>query len=497
MNENYALISVFDKSKLKYLCQNLKKYNYKFISTGSTYKKIKSYGYQCIQVSNISKTKEMLDGRVKTIDSKLYASILYKRNNIKHIRQFRKLGIPEINLVVINFYPFSKFKKNETEEKTIDMIDIGGPSIIRAAAKNYNYLTAISDIEDYKNLVENLNRNNGSTDILFRKKMSSKVFKVTSNYDKLISEWFNRSKSDNQKTILRYGENPNQNAFILNKKFNFDINFNIRNKSLSYNNILDVDSGFKCLNEFNEPTCIIIKHNNPCGVASAKSINLAFKKSYESDSKSAFGGVVLLNKKVSKELAQKISKFFFEIIVAPKYDDKAIDIFSKKKKLILLKSKNMKISSSEFRSTILGTVHQKKSQTKINSKFLSHVGYKKISKKFLNDLIFALKVVKHVNSNAIVLCSNKQTIGIGMGKTNRVDSLKDAIKNYKRKFKNKDFVCSSDGFFPFTDGIEILKKNKCKALAQPSGSINDKKIIRYSKSNKLSLYFTKERLFKH
>ncbi len=497
MSGKYALISVFNKSKLKYLCQHLKKYDYKFISTGSTCKKIRSYGFKCSQISNITKTNEMLDGRVKTIDPKLYTSILYKRNNKNHLKQFLKLDIPEINLVIVNFYPFSKFKNNTSEEKTIDMIDIGGPSIMRAAAKNYKHITSISDIKDYKKLLDNLKKNKGSTDISFRKEMSAKVFEITSKYDELINKWFNRDVLDNQKITLRYGENPNQNAFLLNKKIDLDLDSHIRNKSISYNNILDVDSGFKCLNEFTEPTCIIIKHNNPCGVASAKSISLAFKKCYESDDKSAFGGVVLLNKNINKELAQVITKFFFEIIVAPNYDNEALKIFSKKKRLILLKSKNMKISSSEFKSTIFGTVHQKKSQTRINTKFLTHVGYKKLSKKFLNDLIFSLKVVKHVNSNAIVLCSNKQTIGIGMGKTNRVDSLKDAIKNYKKRFKNKDFVCSSDGFFPFTDGIKLLKKNKCKALAQPSGSINDKKIITFSKDNKISLYFTKERLFKH
>ncbi len=304
-------------------------------------------------------------------------------------------------------------------------------------------------------------------------------------------------KIKSKKIELRYGENPNQLAYLVSnlKKTIFD--YQISGKKISYNNIVDLDSGIKCLSEFKEPTSIIIKHTNPCGVASASKIESAFLKSFKSDFKSAFGGIVFLNRKVNLVLAKRISKNFFEMVAAPRFDKDALEALKKKKNLILLKIPKISRIQTENKSTIFGDLFQTTDITKINKKFITLMTNKKASLKKIEDLIFSLKVAKHLKSNAIVLSDNKQTVGLGHGQTNRVDALKFAIKNKDKYFKKKSFVCASDGFFPFTDSIKLLKKNGCKVVAQPGGSINDKKIISYSNEKDISLYFIKNRLFKH
>jgi len=304
-------------------------------------------------------------------------------------------------------------------------------------------------------------------------------------------------KNKNIKTKLRYGENPNQDSYLISHTITSVFSNQISGKKLSYNNLIDLDSGLKCLMEFVEPTSIILKHTNPCGVASAKNIEIAFNKSYESDPKSAFGGIILLNRKVSYKLAKRIFKNFYEMIAASDYDQAAIKMLEKKKNLILLKIPNIKKKTIEYRSTLFGDLYQTTDLDPINKKFLSLVSKKKGSKKSIDDLIFSLKIVKHLKSNAIVLSRNKQTLGLGHGQTNRVDALNLSIKNMNKYFKKGKFVCVSDGFFPFTDSINLLNKNSCNVVAQPSGSINDKIIISYSIRNKISLYFIKNRLFKH
>ena len=304
-------------------------------------------------------------------------------------------------------------------------------------------------------------------------------------------------KIKNSRIKLRYGENPNQKGFLINDKKNSILNYQINGKQISYNNLIDLDSGLKCLKEFLEPTSIIIKHTNPCGVASAKNIENAFSKSYESDPKSAFGGVILLNRKVTYRLAMKIYKNFYEMIVAYDFDKDALNVLEKKKNLIILKMPNIKKTTLEYKSTLFGDLYQTADLVPINRKFLSLVSKKRGSAKSIDDLIFSLKVAKHLKSNAIVLSRNKQTLGLGHGHTNRVSALYHAIKNMKKYFKKSIFVCASDGFFPFVDSIKLLDRNGCNAVAQPGGSINDNLIISFSIKNKISLYFTKNRLFKH
>tara|TARA_B100000927_G_scaffold217434_1_gene177599 strand:- start:80 stop:997 length:918 start_codon:yes stop_codon:yes gene_type:complete len=304
-------------------------------------------------------------------------------------------------------------------------------------------------------------------------------------------------KTKNNKIMLRYGENPNQKAYIINNQKSSIFNFQLSGKIISYNNLIDLDSGLKCLAEFSEPTSIIIKHTNPCGVASSNNITSAFIKSYKSDPKSAFGGIIFLNRIVNLQLAKKIHKNFYEMVVAPNFDKNALDILKQKKKLILLKIPKIKNQNIEFKSTLFGDLYQTKDLTPIDRKFLNLSSIKKASSKSIDDLIFSLKVVKHLKSNAVVLSRNKQTVGLGHGQTNRFDALNFAIKNMNKYFKKKPFVCASDGFFPFTDSVKLLNKKGCNIVAQPKGSINDKKIISYSVENKISLYFIKNRLFKH
>ena len=304
-------------------------------------------------------------------------------------------------------------------------------------------------------------------------------------------------KSKGNKKILRYGENPNQRAYFISRNKKSILEYQISGKKISYNNIIDLDSGLKCLSEFSEPTSIIVKHTNPCGVASSKNITKAFEKSYESDPKSAFGGIIFLNRKVNLNLAKKIIKNFYEMVAAKDFDEDAINLLKKKKNLILIIIPKIKNQLSEKRSTLFGEIYQTRDLTPIKKNFISLVSQKSSSSKSIEDLLFSLKVVKHLKSNSIVLANNKQTVGLGHGQTNRIDALKFAIKNKYDFFKNKSFVCASDGFFPFTDSINLLNKNGCKIIAQPSGSINDKNIIDFANKQKVSLYFVKNRLFKH
>ena len=499
LKKKYALISVYNKNTIGYLCKNLIKHKYFIVSTGSTCAKIKSLGFKCKDISSITKQKEILGGRIKTLNSTIYSSILFKRENVKQIKEFNKLKIPEFNLVIINLYPFKEYSKNNyDEEKIIEMIDVGGPSLLRAASKNYRYVTAISSTNDYQKLISNLDKNNGETDIIFRKKMAFKVFNTTSKYDEAVKNWLsNKINPENKRGVLRYGENSNQKAFLQTGNNKSIFKYQINGKQLSYNNIVDVDNGYKCLKEFKEPTCVIIKHTNPCGVASAKNINLAFDRAFSSDAKSAFGGIVLMNREIDKKLAIKISKKFFEIIVGPKYSSEAIKILKRKNNLIILKINLKVLNTRDYKQTLFGKLYQDYNSIKINKGFIKLVSSKKNNSKILEDLIFSLKVVKHMKSNAVVIATNKQTIGMGQGQTNRIDSIKLALKQIKGKAYSKKIVCASDGFFPFNDSLSLLNKNNCQIVAQPSGSINDKNSVRFAIKNKMSLYFTKSRLFKH
>tara|TARA_Y100000590_G_scaffold457263_1_gene609537 strand:- start:433 stop:1950 length:1518 start_codon:yes stop_codon:yes gene_type:complete len=503
---NYALISVYDKSNLPQLCRLFKKYKIKIISTGNTAKHIKKLGYSSMEISNITKFKEILDGRVKTLHPKIHASILFKRKNKKQSSFFKKLKVPEINFVIVNLYPFNKFiKSNTVIENCVDMIDIGGTALLRSSAKNFSSVTTITNTNDYKQLIREIENNKGATTLKFRKKMALKVFRLTSLYDKNIANWFEKlteSKYYKNKlhNKLRYGENPNQKAqYLSSSKINIFEKAKLSGKEISYNNILDIDSSIKCINEFTETTCAIFKHNNPCGVGSDKNISKAFDKALNSDPLSAFGGVIIFNRKIDKNLALKINKVFFDIVIGKSFDKTAIQILSMKKKLILIDLKELNFKNrKDIRSVLGGNLIQDTNLTKISKSNTKLVSNKKRTKNVVDDLIFATRVAKHVKSNSIVLAKNKQTIGIGAGQMSRIDATNLAIMKYKKLNKSiKNFVAASDGFFPFNDSVKLLFKNYCCAIIQPSGSLNDDDVIKFANKNNITLYFLNNRLFKH
>ena len=495
-----ALISVYDKSSLKKICYVLNKFDIGIISTGATAKKIISLGYNCKEISDLTKFKEILDGRVKTLNSKLHASILYKRNNPEHIKTFKKINFPIIDFVIVNFYPFTKISNNKNEEEKIEMIDIGGPSMIRSASKNFLSVTTICDKKFYDPLIKELVKNKGVTSLAFRKKMAKINFKITSDYDLSIFKWFNKKDEKNEikKIKIKYGENPNQKAYYLSNSEKNIFSAKLNGKDLGYNNILDISEGLDCINEFTEPTCIIIKHNNPCGVASDKSIKTAYLKAFESDPISAFGGVVLFNRKINKNIAKIINKKFYEVVVAPKFNKTTLEELKIKERLIVIDSSKLSPKPKlNFKSINSGNLYQELNSFKISKSKIKLVSEKKASNKTVEDMLFAYKVAKHVKSNAIVLANNKQTLGIGAGQMSRLDSTNIAIMKYKKNFKDKSFVCASDAFFPFTDNVKKLLKLKCKSIIQPGGSKNDNKIINYATKLNASLYFAKYRVFKH
>ena len=502
--KKYALISVYNKSKLRYLCANLKNQKISIISTGSTCEKIKKLGCKCTDISSITKFKEILDGRVKTIHPKIHASLLFKRNSKKHIATFNKLQFPIIDFVIVNLYPFEKtITSSSSHEKILEMIDIGGTTLLRSASKNFESVTTISSPDDYEIFVENLIKHSGKTSLDFRAKMAFNAFKKTSSYDEVVYKWIESKKYKknlNKKTkkILKYGENPNQKSYFFKKQSISIPDCQIHGKKLSYNNILDISDGLSCIAEFKEPTCVIIKHNNPCGVSSASNLLKSFLKAHKSDSTSAYGGIAIFNKKINQKLARRINKQFFEIIIAPSFDKESGKTLKLKKNLILIETKKLLINNTiESRSVNTGVLFQDRNKYKITNSSVKKVSINKENKKIKDDLIFAYKVVKHVKSNAIVLVKNKQTLAIGAGQMNRLDSTKIAINKYINNFPNKKFVCASDAFFPFNDSIRLLKKNNCLAIIQPSGSKNDENLIKFANQNKMGLYFAKYRVFKH
>ena len=502
----FALISVSNKSKILKICRIFKKLGINILATGSTAKYIKKKGYNCKEVSKLTKFREMLDGRVKTLNPKIHASLLFKRNNKEHVNSFKELKFPEIDFVIVNLYPIKNLTSSKNiDDKMVEMIDIGGPSLLRSSAKNFKSVTTISNINDYDKFIDELKKHKASTSLKFRKRMALKVFKLTSSYDKKIFENLENLETKKLKKIkpvlnLRYGENPIQKAkFLYKSKANFINKAKLNGKDLSYNNILDIDSAISCINEFAEPTCGIIKHNNPCGIASDKSIIKAFSKAYQSDSISSYGGVVILNRKLKVNLAKIIYNSFFEIVIAQSFDKKSIQMLKNKKNIILIELKKIKTQNKiEIKSALGGFLVQDKNLSKISTNKIKCVSKKPSSKNTINDLIFALKVCKHVKSNSIVLVKNKQTVGIGAGQMSRIDATKVALmklNGFNKKVKK--FIAASDAFFPFNDSIKLLFKKGCISVIQPQGSKNDNNLIDYANTKNKSLYFIKERFFKH
>jgi len=505
-----AIISVSNKSNLNILLNVLKKFNIEIISTGASFKKIRKMKYPCIEVSDYTGFSEMLDGRVKTLHPKIHAGILGIRNKKKHQLDLKKKNINNIDLVIVDLYPFEeKLKEKLNFQKLIEFIDIGGPTLIRAAAKNFNDVTVISDISDYSKFANEIKTYRGSTSIKFRKFMAAKAFNLTAYYDSIISNWFNDQiniKFPHKKTLhgklienLRYGENPHQKSSLYLKNNNSYLK-KIHGKTLSYNNYNDIYTALSILKNLNKNEgTVIIKHANPCGVSIEKEQINSFQNAFDCDPISAFGGVVAVNSCISKKLASKINKFFFEIIISKGFNKDALKILKKKKNLRLIDCKNFNIDN-EINYLFFDNFFLAQEPDKILIKNkLEIVTRKKPSKKQIRSLKFAFQICKFAKSNAIVLVNNKSTIGIGSGQPSRLDSCKIA-SNKAQKFSPEKLdhsVAASDAFFPFTDGIKKLIDSGIKAIIQPGGSINDKKVIEEANKAGIVMALTGTRHFKH
>ena len=509
-----ALVSVSDKENIISLLKIFKKYNIKIISSGGTYKTVKKLGYSCTELSKYTGFKEMLDGRVKTLHPKIHAGILHDRQNKNHKYQMSKQKFPPIDLIVVNFYPFQKVVTGSRKpENIIENIDIGGPTMVRAAAKNFKNVTIITNKNDYLPLIEELEKNKGKTSIKFRELMSSKAFGLTAYYDAMIANWFNKKLNiqfPERKTIfgrkltsLRYGENPHQESSIYvndyeDKKLGFK---QLYGKELSYNNFNDLFTGLEILKSLKgKPATVVIKHANPCGIAVNKIPYVSFKRAYECDPTSAFGGVIACNYKMNKKVAYEVTKNFLEVILSNGFDKDSLKILKRKKNLRIIDISKFKYKDQMSVKPFDGSFLVQNKNNKIVKKGdLKCVTKLKPSKKELSEIEFAFNISKYIKSNAIVLCNNFSTIGIGGGQPSRVDSCRIAIQK-ARKFQPKKIskaIAASDAFFPFTDGLELLVKAGVKIVIQPGGSIKDKEIINYANKAKIKMLFTGIRHFYH
>ncbi len=507
-----ALISLSDKSSLRPLLSLLKKYKIKLISSGGTYKRIKSMGFECLEVSKFTNSKELLDGRVKTLHPKIHSGILNIRQNKKHQKEMKINNYENIDLVIINFYPFEKFLlSNSSHKNIIENIDIGGPTMARSAAKNYNDVVILSNTKQYEDLKDELNRNKGSTNLKFREKLAEEAFMETAYYESKIFNYFNK-KSKNIFPIknifagklvekTRYGENPHQKAAIYSQTNKQEI-IQISGKQLSYNNYNDLYSALNISRTLPKNKGVaIIKHANPCGVSINPSKIKSFKEALESDPLSAYGGIVSCNFKLNISLAKEINKTFFEVIVAKGFDKKTLRLLKKKKNLRLIDSSKIeKNFNFNFLNKFNSILVQDPDNLSFSKKDFKIVSKLKPTNKTLNKLIFAFNVCRSVKSNAIVITKNFRTIGIGSGQPSRLDSCMIAINKMKKFQKindNDEVLAASDAFFPFVDGIEKLVQAGVSAVVQPSGSKNDKDIIKFANQTNTILVFSKTRHFNH
>ena len=509
-----ALISVSNKENLISLLKTLKKFNINIISSGGTYKSIKKLGYRCVELSKYTGFKEMLDGRVKTLHPKIHAGILHDRQNKRHKSEMFKQNFPSIDLIVVNFYPFQKIVINtKSPKQIIENIDIGGPTMVRAAAKNFKNVTIITSVEDYRSLIKELENFKGKTSLKFRELMSSKAFSLTAYYDAMIANWFNKKlkiEFPERKTIfgrklkkLRYGENPHQQSSLYvsdyeDKQLGFS---QVHGKDLSYNNYNDMFASLKILDSLKKNSgTVVIKHANPCGVSENKIPLISYKNAYSSDPISAFGGVVACNYKISRKIAYEINKNFFEVILAKGFDKDSLEVLKRKKNLRIIDISNFNLKNLTSVQSFDGSfLIQTKDNIVIDKKKLKCVTRLKPSKKDIEEIKFAFNVCKHVKSNAIVLCNNFSTIGIGAGQPSRLDSCKIAVQKAKQfhSSKIKNSIAASDAFFPFADGINALVKAGVKTIIQPGGSIRDQEIINAANIAKIKMFFTGIRHFNH
>jgi phosphoribosylaminoimidazolecarboxamide formyltransferase/IMP cyclohydrolase len=501
-----ALISVFSKEGLEPIVKELNTLGIKIYSTGGTETFIKDLGINVIPVEDVTSYPSILGGRVKTLHPKVFGGILNRQHNKNDVAELEEFSIPQIDLVIVDLYPFERtVSSGASNTDIIEKIDIGGISLIRAAAKNYADVVCVSSVDDYSELLELLKSQNGETSEADRKRFAAKAFNVSSHYDTAIFNYFNKNHdqavlkiSETKGKVLRYGENPHQKGFFFG---DFDAMFTkLHGKELSYNNLLDVDAAVNLINEFKNdaPTFAILKHNNACGIAQRDTIHQAYVDALAGDPVSAFGGVLISNTEIDNPTAEKIHKLFCEVVIAPSFSSDALEILKGKKNRILLILNTVELSQTTVRSCLNGVLVQDKDNITDAVEHLSHATKNKPTENELEDLIFASKICKHTKSNTIVLVKNKQLCASGTGQTSRVDALNQAIhKAQSFKFDLKGAVMASDAFFPFPDCVEIADKAGITSVIQPGGSIKDELSIDYCNKNDVSMVFTGIRHFKH
>ncbi len=502
-----ALISVYFKDNLEPIIRELNALGIQIYSTGGTQDFIEKLGIPVIAVESLTSYPSILGGRVKTLHPKIFGGILGRRELNTDLAQLEQYEIPEIDLVIVDLYPFeATVASGAPEEEIIEKIDIGGMSLIRAGAKNFKDVLIISSREQYPRLLDLLKAGKGQTDLDQRRALAARAFDISSHYDSAIYNWFNPAgKADTEPVfkqsirtaqVLRYGENPHQQGIFYGELHElFD---KLSGKELSYNNLLDVDAAVNLIGDFTAPTFAILKHNNACGIASRPELLQAWKDALAGDPTSAFGGILITNKKLDALTAAEINKLFFEVIIAPAYDPAALEILKQKPNRIILVQKHQKFPERSFRSLLNGVIEQEKDLRTETEKEMKAVTTRIPTAEEYRDLEFANILVKHTKSNTIVLAKNRQLIASGTGQTSRVDALKQAItKANAFGFDLHGAVMASDAFFPFPDCVQIAKEAGIVAVVQPGGSIKDKESIAYCEKNDMAMVVTGVRHFKH
>ena len=498
-----ALISVFDKQGLEKIIKLLSNFNIDIYSTGGTENFIKSHGVNVHQIEKLTSYPSILGGRVKTLHPKVFGGILSRRDNNEDIEEVKKYEIPDFDLIIVDLYPFEETVKNNfSHAEIIEKIDIGGISLIRAGAKNFKDVIVVSQKHQYDKLIEHLENRGPYTNLDMRKDYASEAFNLSSHYDTMIFKYLNSEdttvfkESIKDSKTLRYGENPHQKGIYfgnLNEVFD-----KLNGKELSYNNLLDIDAAVNLISEFEETTFAILKHNNACGIASRDSLKTAYLDALSGDPISAFGGILISNRKIDLETAEEINKLFYEVLIAPDFSDDAFSLLKTKAKRVLLKQKNITLPKTQYRTILNGVLYQEKDLISDDSSLMKTVTKKQPSNRETDDLIFASKVCKHTKSNTIVFAKNKQLIASGVGQTSRVDALKQAVKKANNfKLNLVESVMASDAFFPFPDCVELAKNSGISSVIQPGGSIKDNLSIEFCNENNMSMVMTGTRHFKH
>ncbi|MFV0424262.1 MAG: bifunctional phosphoribosylaminoimidazolecarboxamide formyltransferase/IMP cyclohydrolase [Bacilli bacterium] len=502
-----ALISVSDKTGIIDFAKKLESFDYEIISTGGTLKFLREHNISAKSVSSLTNFPEILDGRVKTLHPNIHGGILSLRDNDSHLQQLREHQIDFIDMVVVNLYPFEQVINNDGSfEDAIENIDIGGPAMLRSAAKNFNDVTVVCDYNDYAKIIMSLEKNVEFSSE-FNLKLSAKAYAHTAKYDSIIANYLHEYLEEESEYLtlsydliskLRYGENPHQSAYFYKGK---DVSYSVTSakkmhgKQLSYNNILDANAALNLIKEFDNPTCVAIKHLNPCGVGESDTIFSAYKKAYESDPVSIFGGIVAFNDQVDESIAIELSKIFLEIIIAPSFTVSALDILVKKKNVRILE---VNMNNKQFSEKAIVGINGGLLIQDIDNSTLENFECVSKSCEFnIADVKFAWKVCKHVKSNGIVVVSNQMTVGVGVGQTSRIGSCEIALESAKLKGYNNDLILASDAFFPFADAVELAAKYGVKTIISSGGSVNDEEVIAKCDALGITMLFTGIRNFKH